>query len=80
MHTERNVNFNGPYASSLMILGIRTVFLIFCQSCAVYFFDLFKRCKVDSFRIVYPAVGVAYCNNFSAELLSLLCRVDRNVS
>ena len=51
-----NINFNGPYSSSLMVLGIRTVFLVFCQSCAVYFFDPFDRGYINSVRIIYPSV------------------------
>ena len=45
-----------------------------------HFLNLFECCKIDSFRIIYPSVGVAHCDNFSAHLLSFLCCIDRNVS
>ena len=36
--------------------------------------------NIDALRIIYITVGVRKCNDLSAELLSLLCSIDSNVT
>ena len=63
-----------------MILWVRTILLVLCQSCTVYFLDLFEGCNVDSFWIIYPSCRITYSNNFCTKLLCFFCSVNCNIS
>ena len=77
---KSDVNRNLPYAAAFVVFRLWSVFLVFCQTCTLYFFDLFQSSDIDAFRIIYPACGVRACNNFSTQLLSLLNSVNSNIT
>ena len=51
-----------------------------CQTCTMNFLNLFQQFDIDAFRIIDPACGVRYGNDFCAHLLSFLAGIDSNVS
>src|SRR5699024_4885826 len=77
---KRDITFNGPYASALMVLGVGTILLVLGQSCPVYLFDLFQSGYIDAFRIVYPAVGVRAVHHLGFQLMSFLDSGDGYIS
>ena len=59
-----------------MILGVRTIILVFRQTSALHFFDLLNSSQINAFRIVDPAGGIAHGDYLAAELLCLLAGID----
>lgn len=56
---KSDINRNLPYAAAFVVFRLWSVFLVFCQTCALYFFDLFQRSNIDAFRAKAKAI-VAY--------------------
>ena len=70
----------GPYAAAFVILCGRSCSLVLGQSCALDFFDFLEEGYVDSLGIIDPAGGIGAGDNLSAQLLSLLDRIDSDVA
>ena len=63
-----------------MVLSARSLLSVLCQTCTMNFLNLFQQFDIDAFRIIDPACGVRYGNDFCAHLLSFLAGIDSNVS
>ena len=69
-----------PYTSALMVLGVRTILLVLCQTRTVYFLNLLQRCHINSIRIIYPPGGIGTGKNLNTKLLCLLNCVNSYIS
>ena len=77
---KSDVNRNLPYAAAFVVFRLWSVFLVFCQTCTLYFFDLFQSSDIDAFRIIYQPVESEHVTTLDAQLLSLLNSVNSNIT
>ena len=63
-----------------MVLSTLYSVYILLDSASLNFLDLLNNIKVDAVWIVYITVRVRKCNYLAAQLSSLLCSVDSNVT
>ncbi len=63
-----------------MILRVRTLCRVLCQTCALHFLYFLQGRYVDAVGIINPARGIGAGHRLAAKLLRFLDRVDRHVA
>ena len=77
---KSDIDWNAPNATAILVLNAFATLRIFRDTAALNFLDLLDECHINAVRIIDPASGIRQGNDLSAELLSLLGRIDRNVN
>ncbi|MNG33501.1 hypothetical protein D3C84_1197700 [compost metagenome] len=71
---KRDVARNRPDTfAAFRVYSRRARFYVLANPFALNFFNLFYKCQVDAFWVINVTVGIAACDDLSAELL---CFVD----